>query len=89
MTRPDITDRVLFLPYSVFSLWEPSHTISWGVRGILHFIVSITWLLAVCSWALPLLHAYLHARGIYRRFHRQRASRNGHRPSTVRNRERW
>ena len=72
MTRVTLTDRGLFLPVSVFSLWEPSNPISWGVRGLLHFITVLTWLLAVCSWLLPLLLASEHILGSWRQYQRRR-----------------
>jgi hypothetical protein len=64
------TDKLLFVPEALFSIWRPTSMVSWAAKHTLHFIVTMTWLFTVVWWAMPILLSAQHAIGAYRTFKR-------------------
>lgn len=76
MIRMSPSEKLTFAPEALFSLWQPTNTVSWAAKGILHFIVMMTWLLTVVWWAGPLLMTVEHVVGSYRAFKRRQRRRH-------------
>lgn len=53
-----IADKIQFAPDRLLGKWQPTTTIGWALKGITHFIVTMTWLLSICWWLLPILALY-------------------------------
>lgn len=45
MAEPRLNDKIMFAPNYLFGMWTPSRSITWALKGVLHFITVISWLL--------------------------------------------
>ena len=69
--EPTTTDKIQFAPDRLLGKWNPTTTIGWATKGVTHFIVTMTWMLSICWWLLPLLAAYEHIQASYRTHKKQ------------------